>query len=195
MIGNMISRIRNEKNISKAELARRTNINIGHITHIEKGERNPSHRALKTICRALEIPFQPLMYTYDKILTSEQKQNNITEHISYNKVLAVSSPDSFIECPFDLPSACIALKVSDNSMEPKISEGTYVFVEFNSPLENRDIGIFEYNGEVILRRYIIRKDATVLRADNKTFNDIILSEKDNYNIIGRVLGTNTGLIF
>ena len=46
MIGYMISRIRNEKNVAKAELSRRTNINIGHISHIEKEERNPSHRAL-----------------------------------------------------------------------------------------------------------------------------------------------------
>ena len=39
MIGDMISRVRNEKNVVKAELARRTNINIGHISHIEKEER------------------------------------------------------------------------------------------------------------------------------------------------------------
>ena len=46
MIGNMISRVRNDRNIPKAELSRRTNINIGHLSHIEKEERNPSHRAL-----------------------------------------------------------------------------------------------------------------------------------------------------
>lgn len=195
MIGNMISRVRNEKNIPKSELSRRTNINIGHIAHIEKEERNPSHRALKAICRALEIPYQPLMYTYDKVFTEEQISNNMPEHISYDKVLAVSSLDSFIKCPIDLPSASLALKVSDKSMSPRLEEGSYVFIEFNSPLENKDIGVFEYNGKIIIRRYVIRKDSLVLRADNKDFNDIILSENDTYNIIGKVIGTNTGLIF
>ena len=195
MIGNMISRVRNEKNIPKSELSRRTNINIGHIAHIEKEERNPSHRALKAICRALEIPYQPLMYTYDKVFTEEQISNNMPEHISYDKVLAVSSLDSFIKCPFDLPSASLALKVSDKSMAPRLEEGSYVFIEFNSPLENKDIGVFEYNGKIIIRRYVIRKDSLVLRADNKDFDDIILSENDTYNIIGKVIGTNTGLIF
>ena len=57
MIGELISRIRQEKNITKSELARRTNINVGHVAHIESEERNPSHRALKSICRALEIPY------------------------------------------------------------------------------------------------------------------------------------------
>ena len=195
MIGDMISRVREEKNVVKSELARRTNINIGHIAHIEKGERNPSHRALKSICRALEIPYQPLMYTYDKVFTEEQKANNMQEHISYNKVLAVSSADSFIECPVDLPSACLALKISDKSMEPRLEEGVYAFIEFNSPLENKDIGLFEYGGKILVRRYVVRKDSLVLRADNKEFDDIVLSSNDNYNIIGKVIGTNSGLIF
>ena len=55
MIGDMIAKIRKEKGITKTELARRTGINIGHLTHIEKGERNPSQNALKNICKALNI--------------------------------------------------------------------------------------------------------------------------------------------
>ena len=195
MIGDMIERARNEKNVAKSELARRTNINIGHITHIEKGERNPSHRALKTICRALEIPYQPLMYTYDKFFSDEQKNNKMQEHISYDKIVAVSSVDSFISCPIDLPSASIALKIEDNSMAPRLEKGSYAFIEFNTPLENKDIGLIEFNGKIMIRRYVVRKDDLVFRADNKEFPDIIISEKDTYNIIGKVIGTNTGLIF
>ena len=195
MIGDMISRARKEKNLVKSELSRRTNINIGHIAHIENEERNPSHRALKSICRALEIPYQPLMYTYDKVFTEEQKLNNMPEHISYDKVLAVSSLDSFIECPVDLGSASLAFKVEDKSMEPRLEKGVYAFVEFNTPLENKDIGVFEYNGKILIRRYVIRKNSLVLRADNKDFSDIPLEENDQYNIIGKVIGTNTGLIF
>ncbi len=195
MIGDMISRIRTERNMSKAELARHTNINIGHIAHIEKEERNPSHRALRSICRALEIPCQPLMYTYDKIFTEEQKINKMPEHISYNKILAVNSLDSFIECPVDFPTAALALKVTDDSMSPRLEKGVFAFIELNSPLENKDIGLFEYDGKIIMRRYVIRKDSLVLRADNKEFTDIILNDNTKYTIIGKILGTNTGLIF
>ena len=195
MVGDMISRIREEKKITKSELARRTNINVGHISHIENEERNPSHRALKTICRAMEIPYQPLMYTYDKVFTDEQMQNQMYNHISYNRVLAVDSVSSFIEIPVDFPTAALALKINDKSMEPKIEEGSYVFIEFNSPLDNKDIALFEYNEKILIRRYIIRKDAFLLRADNKEFEDIIINKNDNYNIIGKVLGTSTGLVF
>lgn len=195
MIGYMISRIRNDKNIAKSELSRRTNINIGHISHIEKEERNPSHRALKSICRALEVPYQPLMYTYDKMFTEEQKSLDMQNHISYDKVLAVDSLDSFIKCPLDLPSASLAIKVTDNSMEPRLEKGVYAFVEFNTPLENKDIGVFEYKNQVMIRRFVIRKDTLVLRADNKDFSDIVLNPDDDYTIIAKVIGTDTGLIF
>ena len=195
MIGDMLARARKEKNVIKSELARRTNINIGHIAHIEKEERNPSIRALKSICRALEIPYQPFMYMYGKVFTDEQKLNNMPEHISYEKIPAVSSLDSFIECPVDLPSAAIAIKINDKSMEPRLEEGIYAFVELNTPLENKDIGVIEYNGKILIRRYVIRKNSLVLRADNKNFSDIPLEDKDEYNIIGKVIGTNTGLIF
>lgn len=195
MLGDMITRVRNEKNIAKSELARRTNINIGHISHIEKEERNPSHRALKAICRALEIPYQPLMYMYDKVFTDEQLDNHMPEHIAYDRIPAVSSIDSFVKCPIDFPNASIALKITDDSMAPRLEKDVYAFVEFNSPLENKDIGIFDYNGKIIIRRYVIRKNSLVLRADNKNYSDIVLTENDTYNIIGKVVGTSTGLIF
>ena len=195
MVGDMISRIREEKKISKSDLARLTNINVGHISHLENEERNPSHRALKTICRAMEIPYQPLMYTYDKVFSDEQMQNKMYEHISYNQVPAVSSVDSFMEIPADFPSACLALKVNDKSMEPKIPEDCYVFIEFNTPLENKDIALVDYNGKIMIRRYVVRKDGLGLRADNKDFEDIVLTDKDKYSFIGKILGTNTGLIF
>ena len=39
MLGRLIERIRKEKGVSKTELARLTGIDVGHLSHIEKGER------------------------------------------------------------------------------------------------------------------------------------------------------------
>lgn len=195
MLGDMITRIRNEKNVAKSELARRTNINIGHISHIEKEERNPSHRALKSICRALEVPYQPLMYMYDKVFTPEQLYYDMPNHIAYDKVLAVGSLDSFIPCPIDVPNASIAVKISDDTMSPRLEKDDFAFIEFNTPLENKDIGLFEFNGKVMIRRYVVRKDSLALRADNKNYSDIVITDKDEYNIIGKVVGTSSGLVF
>lgn len=186
MIGDMIAKVRKEKGMSKTELARLTDINIGHLTHIEKGERNPSHKALKNICKALDVPYQQLMYTYDKEINEEQESYNVIEHISYNKVLAVDSIGGFIDCPSSIPSSAIAIKLQDNSMEPSFSKGAYVFVEFNSPLENKNIGVFSYNDQVLIRRFITKKGKIILRADNKNYDDISVNEDDTFYIIGKV---------
>lgn len=187
MIGDMIAKVRKEKGMTKTELARLTDINIGHLTHIEKGERNPSHKALKNICKALDVPYQQLMYTYDKQINDEQEAYGFIEHISYNKVLAVNNLDGFIDCPASTPSASLAIKINNNSMEPTFKKNSYVFVEFNSPLDNKDIGVFSINGKILIRRFVIRKNKIILKADNKEVEDIDVINSDKFYIIGKVL--------
>ena len=186
MIGNMLSKIRKDKHISKTKLAEITNINIGHLTHIEKGERNPSHKTLKIICNALEIPYQDLLYTYDKTLSNEQLEYGYINHISYNKIPAISKIDDFIECPAKYPNASFAYKIPDDSMSPVLEKDSYVFVELNALLANKNIGLFYYNGEYLVRHLIYRKEKFILRAQSKNIKDITVSNKDDFYIIGKI---------
>lgn len=186
MIGDMLAKARKEKGITKTDLANSTDINIGHLTHIEKGERNPSHKALKLICKALNIPCQPLMFTYDKEITEEQASYNVTDCISYNKVLAIDKIGGFVDCPAKLPSSAYAIKVTDTSMEPTFQKNSYVFVEPNTPLSSKDYGIFELNGTIIIRKFLVKRGKISLKADNKEIEEYKLSPEDNFCIIGKV---------
>lgn len=187
MIGGMLAKARKAKGMTKTELARLTDINIGHLTHIEKGERNPSHKALKNICKALDIPYQQLMYTYDKTINEEQESYNVVKHISYDKILAVNSIDSFIDCPSDMPSAAIALKMPDDSMNKSFEKGSYLFIEFNSPLNSKDYGLFNYNDQILIRRFYDKRGKITLKAENPDCKDIQVSNNDTFYIIGKVL--------
>ncbi len=186
MIGNVISKLRKEKGITKTELANQTDINIGHLTHIEKGERNPSHKALKSICNALNVPYQQLMYTYDKTLSDEQLEYGYIDHISYNKVPAISNFDDYINCPSDFSNASFAYKVPDSAMAPIIKEGSYAFVEIDGLIDNRAIGLFKVNDQYVIRRLLYKNDTFILRADNKDFKDITINSRNQFQIIGRV---------
>lgn len=190
MLGSMIAKIRKEQHMTKVELSKRTGINIGHITHIEKGERNPSHKALKSITKALNVPYQIITHLYDKAITEDDKRCKMINHLSFNKVLAIDSYSNFVDCPSSASNASIALKIQDDVMEPLFPKDSYGFLELNVPLKNKDIGLFEYNGELMVRRFIIRKDNLVLRADNKKYEDINLSEDDEFTIIGRLVNIN-----
>ena len=190
MLGNLINKIRTSKQISKAEIASKTGIDAGHISHIEKGDRTPSHKALKKISASLDVPYQQLMYTYDKKLSEEDEKYNIVNHIAYDCIPAIEKFEDLIPCPTILGSANIAFKVQDSSMEPTIVKNSYAFIEFNSPLNNKDIGLFYYNDNFLIRRFIIRKNSLILKSDNPDFEDITLSKDKNFYIIGKFLGSN-----
>lgn len=188
MIGDMLSKIREDKHLSKTNIAKETNINVGHLTHIEKGERNPSHKALKALCDALDVPYQPIMYTYDKKLTQEQLDYEVVNHIKYDSVPMFDNLAGFARVPNEYSSASICLRVEDDSMSPKFKQNDYVFIELNTPLNNKDFGLFEYKGDYLIRKFIVRKNDLVLRAEVDDISDIVITSKDNFYIIGKVLG-------
>ena len=187
MVGDMISKIRKEKGVTKTRLSQLTEINIGHLTHIEKGERNPSHKALKSICSALKVPYQPLLYTYDKNLTEEQKEYGYIKNVSYNTIPAISRIEDYIECPASFSNASFAYLVPDDSMAPLIVQGTYAFIEINALLSNKDIGFFKLNDTYLIRRLMYNKKGSFsLKANDKNVPDINISDSDTFQIIGKV---------
>lgn len=190
MLGELIAKIRKDKKVSKAMLARESRMDTGHLSHIEKGDRNPSHKSLRKICDCLDIPYQPLMYSYDKELTQEQLDNNIVNRICYDKLIAFNNIDSLITCPSDMRTASLAIRVPDDSMEPKLTSGSYAFVELNSPLDSKDIGLFEYQNKYIFRKLIVRQDVLILRALKDGISDIKINNDEPFYILGKVLGTN-----
>ena len=186
MIGDMISRIRKDKKITKTQLSEMTDINIGHLTHIEKGERNPSHKALKNICSSLNVPFGPLLHTYDKELNEEQKEYNYTKYISYNQIPAITDLENYIDCPAKYANANFAYKVKDDSMAPILSQNSYAYIEINGLVKNKEVGLFKYNGEFVVRRLLYKNGKFVLKAENKDVPNITVSDKDTFSIIGKV---------
>ena len=128
------------------------------------------------------------MYTYDKKLTEEQTGYEIVNHIKYDAIPMFDTLSGFAKVPHEYASSSICLKVQDNSMAPKFNQNDYVYVEFNTPLNNKDFGLFEYKGKYIIRKFIVRKNDLVLRAEQDSIDDIVITSKDEFYIIGKVLG-------
>ena len=128
------------------------------------------------------------MYTYDRKLTEEQIGYNIIDHIKYDTIPMVDNISGFTKCPREHNSASICLRVNDDSMYPRFNAGSYVYVEFNAPLNNKDFGLFEYNGRYIIRKFIVRMNDLVLRAEQDNIEDIVITANDEFYIIGKVLG-------
>lgn len=186
MIGKMIEKARTDKGFTKLELSKLTGINIGHLTHIEKGERTPSHKALKKICQVLEIPFQPIMYTYDKKLPKEMVFRPM-DYISYERIPLIENITDFISCPPTHPNVSFAIQIKDDSMNQSFDTGIITYVEQNTMPALGDIGLFYYNGKVVIRKLALHRFTIVLKADNKDYEDIEVSKNDCFYIIGKII--------
>ena len=190
MIGEILAKIRKQKNILSADVCKKTKIDMGHFSHIETEKRNPSLKAFKSICSAIDTPFMPLMNIFDYNLTEEQRSYDVINHIDYNKIPAFDSISSYIECPGNIPNASLALKMQDRSMEPLIPKDSYAYIALNIPLNHRDVGIFLYNGIIFIRRFQIKKNNLVLKSENNEYFDIKLQKNDDFTILGKVVGTS-----
>ena len=127
------------------------------------------------------------MSTYDFELTDEQKKYHVANHVLYNKLPIFGSLLGFASCDVETANADFVIFINDNSMAPKFNLGSYVFVKQNSPLSNRDYGVFMYNDKILIRRFIIRKNDLVLRAEDPSIDDIILFDDTDFYIIGKIL--------
>lgn len=63
--------------------------------------------------------------------------------------------DNFIELPISLFKKCdFATVVDGDSMMPEIKNGEIVFVKHTELLENGNIGIFNLNDEVFIKKFL-----------------------------------------
>ena len=56
-----------------------------------------------------------------------------------NKMYYTNNIEDFIDCPSNVPSASLAIKINDTSMQPALKKNSYAFIEFNSPLDNKEV--------------------------------------------------------
>ena len=131
-----------------------------------------------------------MLHISDAKLTDEQKDYNAISHLKYDEIPIVSSISGYGKCPKDALNASLIMKANDNSMAPKIADTDFMYVELYVPLSNKDVGIFLCDGKVIVRKFIVRKNDIVLRAENSDFDDIVLQKDSDFYIIGKVLGKN-----
>lgn len=179
-----------KKDYQRLILLKNHGINLGHLTHIEKGDRNPSAKTLKDICIALDIPYLPVSYTYDKELTEEQEKFNLLDSIPYNTIPLVDNIVGMAVCPASIPKASFAFVMNDDSMKSSIPKGTTVFIEFGTMPLHREFGLVKYNDSIIVRRFVYRKNKLVLKADNFLTRDISIADGSQFTLIGKAYVEN-----
>jgi SOS-response transcriptional repressor LexA len=132
------------------------------------------------------------MFTYDKCVNEEQESYNLVKHISYNKLIAIDNIGGFIDCPADIPSSAVALKVKDDSMEDDgIRKNNFAIVRLTSAPIDKSIVLFvsRASGEYYIRRYF--RDGHIVSmmpsSQSGEYSPVRYDERDtDYEIVGYV---------
>ena len=84
--------------------------------------------------------------------------------------------------------ADFGVRISGDSMEPTIHDGTIVWVHKVPELQEGQIGIFMVDDGAVCKRFYSTDSGIELRSDNSKYDPIKVSEFVRLGIVGRVLG-------
>lgn len=83
--------------------------------------------------------------------------------------------------------ADFGIKISGNSMEPRIADGSVVWVRQTQQLQDGDIGIFLLNGESLCKKLSHAQGKCQLLSLNSAYAPIPVLETDELKVVGKVL--------
>lgn len=94
-----------------------------------------------------------------------------------------------IELPVEqIPDeADFCLSINGDSMEPIFHDNDYVFIKRQSEIFSGNIGVVIVNGESFLKRIWFENNNIRLESFNKKYKDIIITENDEFRIVGKVV--------
>ncbi len=90
-----------------------------------------------------------------------------------------------VELPLNQGSSFLLKVRGDSMIKAGIESGDLVVVDREKPVNNRDIVVALIDGEVTLKRLIIKKDGIELKPENDNYN-VIKVGNQHFEIIGKV---------
>ena len=84
-------------------------------------------------------------------------------------------------------STDFCLKVNGDSMEPTFHNGDYVFIKRETEFRNGTIGAVIVNSEAYLKKIYITDNSIKLVSLNKKYQDITVTDTDNFKYVGTVV--------
>lgn len=189
MLGKLIKNIRTKKHMTKTKIANEIGVDIGYLTHIENGHRKPTYKVLTEICKSLDIPYQKLLASYDSSVPKEALEYDVFKYTAEDRILLIDDINDlhFMKCPPGLNSVSFGIRLNDDSMNKIYDQYSYVFVDFGSPLKPQEVGLFYYNGQILIRRlFVYAKKYISLYPDNPKYPIIRVKKDDTFYIIGKI---------
>lgn len=116
------------------------------------------------------------IHLYDFPLSAGTGNDLLDENVSYEEYETDNEDSDF------------ALRISGDSMEPRIPNGSIVLIKRSNLIDDGEIGAFLLNGETYCKKLEYRNGETFLCSDNPKYQPIVVHEHDTLVIYGQVIG-------
>lgn len=204
----ILKKLREDKGMSQAALAKKAGIASGTIGEIETGKNKSTVKTIDKIARALELNYQEKMKLDEAFLGRNISAIPNTRNLS---------EDDFVEMPVKAKASagngyinfedtlytklirrgnfcqdCYLIEVAGNSMEPLIADGSFVIVDPHQVeyIANK-IFVVKVGEETFVKRVVIKEEAEVmiLKSINPDYEDVYIAgrELSNVKLLGRAI--------
>lgn len=85
------------------------------------------------------------------------------------------------------PDCSFAVKISGDSMEPKINDGSVALVKRCENVPNAHVGIVWYQGKAYCKKIVQKEDRLLLVSFNKTYSPIEVTSYEDWRVFGEVI--------
>lgn len=142
--------------------------------------------SITTIYNQLSKPRQQKVYNFAE--RQLEQQNHMNEQDDYYGRAAAGAPIEGQQPPVIYgDSADVSLLVSGDSMESLYHDGDVITYRKQPTLENGEIGVFVLNGGITMKKFKWSDNGIRLQSLNNNYKDIIVTETDEFNILGKVI--------
>ncbi len=111
-----------------------------------------------------------------------------TSPAAAGEALPILSDDYTLVDAYDLPPrVAFGIRISGDSMEPEIQDGSIVWVRNQDTLYHDDIGIFTLNGESLCKQLYLKDGKCRLVSINPRYAPIEIGDDDDLRVVGKVI--------
>lgn len=131
---------------------------------------------------------------YDEDGDAVEVEQVVEYTVKLYEMPASAGPGNFLEDSIDAqeitvtnPDCSFAVKISGDSMEPKIIDGSIALVKRCEDVPNAHIGIVWYQGKSYCKKIVQKEDGLLLVSINKAYTPIKVTSYEDWRVFGEVI--------
>lgn len=184
-----LKRLRENKGLSKAELARRVGVSDVTVGDWEKGKISPRMGKVELIADTLGVTTDDLIFGMN---SNDSKLVPLYGSIAAGTPIEMIQADEFIEIPEYISQrypGSYLLKINGDSMNRIIPQGSYALISPTQDVSNGDAAVISINGkDATLKRFYKLQNTIVLEPDSYNPEHQAVSFQSTDNLQLKILG-------